>query len=245
MGYPSALTAKTWGFYEVSFAGQPFRFPPNPTATGDTPFGSYVMENVLFKINFPAEFHAQTAVECAMILHAQVKDRLDDIKTITIRSHESALRIIDKKGPLTNPADRDHCLQYMVAVPLIHGRLTAADYEDAVAADPRIDQLREKMICIEDPQFSRDYLRPDKRSIANGVTIEFKDGKKLGEVAIEYPIGHRCRREEGIPLLVEKFKLNLARRFPAAQQANILDVSLDAEKLAAMRVDEYVDLYVI
>jgi len=237
MGYPSVLTAKTWGFYDVLFRGQPFRF--------QRPYGSYVMENVLFKISFPAEFHAQTAVECAMQLHPLVRERIDDIERITIRTHESAIRIIDKKGPLSNPADRDHCIQYMVAVPLLFGRLTAADYEDDVAADPRIDALREKMTCVEDKGFSRDYLDPEKRSIANAITIEFRDGSRTGEVVVEYPIGHRRRRKEGIPLLVEKFRTNLARRFPAKQQKAVLDVALDAKRLAAMPVHEFVDLMVI
>jgi 2-methylcitrate dehydratase len=237
MGYPSVLTAKTWGFYDVSFKGKTFRFP--------RPYGSYVMENVLFKISFPAEFHAQTAVECAMALHPLVKDRLDAIRKITIRTHESAIRIIDKKGPLANPADRDHCIQYMVAVPLIFGRLTAADYEDDVAADPRIDRLRAKMTCVEDRRFSRDYLDPDKRSIANAITVELGDGRKLDEVVVEYPIGHRRRRKDGIPLLVEKFKTNLARRFPAKQQRAILEIALDAKRLEALPVHEFVDLFVI
>jgi 2-methylcitrate dehydratase len=237
MGYPSVLTAKTWGFYDVLFKGKAFEF--------QRPYGSYVMENVLFKISFPAEFHAQTAVECAMQLHPHVKERLSDIAKITLRTHESAIRIIDKRGPLANPADRDHCIQYMVAVPLIHGRLTAADYEDNVAADPRIDQLREKMVCVEDKAFSKDYHDPDRRSIANGITIELKDGTKLKEVVVEYPIGHRRRRKEGLPVLVEKFRTNLARRFPAKQQAAILDVALDAAKLEAMPVHEFVDLMVI
>jgi 2-methylcitrate dehydratase len=237
MGYPSVLSAKTWGFYDVLFKGNEFRF--------QRPYGSYVMEHVLFKISFPAEFHAQTAVECAMQLHTQVADRIADIERITIRTHESAIRIIDKKGPLDNPADRDHCIQYMVAVPLIFGRLTAADYEDSVAADPRIDTLRDKMVCVEDPQFSRDYLDPAKRSIANGITIEFKDGSRTKEVVVEYPIGHRRRRAEGMPVLVEKFKTNLARRFPAKQQAAILDVALDTKRLAAMPVHEFVDSMVI
>jgi 2-methylcitrate dehydratase len=223
MGYPSVLTAKTWGFYDVLFKGNAFRF--------QRPYGSYVMEHVLFKISFPAEFHAQTAAECAMQLHPLVRDRIADIAKITIRTHESAIRIIDKKGPLANPADRDHCIQYMVAVPLIFGRLTAADYEDGVAADPRIDALRDKMTCVE-----------DKRSIANGVTVEFRDGSRTREVVVEYPIGHRRRRKEGMPLLVEKFRTNLARRFPAKQQAAILDVALDAKKLAATPVHEFVDL---
>ncbi len=240
MGYPSVLSAKTWGFYDVLFGGNEFRF--------QRPYGSYVMENVLFKISFPAEFHAQTAVECAMTLHKQLKEAgrsVDDIAKITIRTHESAIRIIDKKGPLDNPADRDHCIQYMVAVPLIFGRLTAADYEDAIAADPRIDALRAKMSCVEDKGFSKDYHDPDKRSIANGITIEFADGARLPEVVVEYPIGHRRRRKEGIPLLVEKFRTNLARRFPARQQQRILDVSLERSKLESMSVPDYVDLYVI
>ncbi|HEV3105008.1 MAG TPA: bifunctional 2-methylcitrate dehydratase/aconitate hydratase [Trinickia sp.] len=240
MGYPSVLTAKTWGFYDVLFKGNAFKF--------QRPYGSYVMENVLFKISFPAEFHAQTAAEAAMTLHAKLQAlgrSIDDIAEITIRTHEAAIRIIDKTGPLANPADRDHCIQYMVAVPLIFGRLTAADYEDAVAADPRIDALRAKMVCVEDPRFTADYHDPDKRSIANALAIEFDDGTTLDEVIVEYPIGHKRRRSEGIPLLVEKFKTNLARRFPAKQQQAILDVSLDQAKLEAMPVNEYVDLYVI
>ncbi|MFM0243282.1 bifunctional 2-methylcitrate dehydratase/aconitate hydratase [Paraburkholderia phytofirmans] len=240
MGYPSVLTAKTWGFYDVLFKGNAFKF--------QRPYGSYVMENVLFKISFPAEFHAQTAVEAAMKLHAQLNaagKSVDDISKITIRTHEAAIRIIDKKGPLNNPADRDHCIQYMVAVPLIHGRLTAADYEDSIAQDPRIDVLRAKMECVEDPQFTQDYHDPEKRSIANALTIEFNDGSSFDEVIVEYPIGHKRRREDGIPLLVEKFKTNLARRFPVKQQLAILDVSLDQARLEAMPVNEYVDLYVI
>jgi 2-methylcitrate dehydratase len=206
------------------------------------------MENVLFKISFPAEFHAQTAVEAAMTLHHELKARgktAEDISKITIRTHEAAIRIIDKKGPLNNPADRDHCLQYMVAVPLIFGRLTAADYEDAIAGDPRIDRLRAKMQCIEDPQFTQDYHDPDKRSIANALTAALSSGETLEEVVVEYPIGHKRRRADGIPLLVEKFRTNLARRFPAKQQKAILDVSLDQHRLESMPVNEYVDLYVI
>ncbi|WP_109483067.1 bifunctional 2-methylcitrate dehydratase/aconitate hydratase [Paraburkholderia sp. C35] len=240
MGYPSVLTAKTWGFYDVLFKGQPFRF--------QRPYGSYVMENVLFKISFPAEFHAQTAAEAAMSLHEQLRAsgrRVDNIAKITIRTHEAAIRIIDKQGPLNNPADRDHCIQYMIAVPLIFGRLTAADYEDDIARDPRIDALREKMQCVEDPQFTQDYHDPDKRSIANALTIEFSDGSKFDEVVVDYPIGHKRRRAEGIPLLVEKFRTNLARRFAAKQQQAILDVSLDQARLEAMPVNEYVDLYVM
>jgi 2-methylcitrate dehydratase len=237
MGYPTVLTASGWGFYDSLFKGEQFRFQRT--------YGSYVMENILFKISFPAEFHAQTAAECAISLHPQVRDRIDAIKSITIRTHESAIRIIDKKGPLHNPADRDHCIQYMVAIPLIFGRLTAADYEDDVAADPRIDRLRDKMVCLEDPAFTQDYLDPGKRSIANGITIEFIDGSNLDEVMVEYPVGHRRRRAEGIPLLLEKFRINLARCFPEKQQKTILDVSLDIDRLFDMPVNEYVDLYVI
>nr|WP_311530438.1 bifunctional 2-methylcitrate dehydratase/aconitate hydratase [uncultured Ralstonia sp.] len=240
MGYPSALTAKGWGFYDVSFKGQPFKFQRK--------YGTYVMENVLFKISFPAEFHAQTAAEAAMTLHkalAKAGKTIEDIEKITIRTHEAALRIIDKQGPLNNPADRDHCIQYMVAVPLIFGRLTAEDYEDTVARDPRIDALRTKIICVEDKQFTKDYHDPEKRSIANAVTIWFKGGKTLKEVAVEYPIGHKRRRKEGMPLLLEKFRTNLARRFPARQQDAILAASLDQKTLEAMPVNAYVDLYVV
>ena len=237
MGYPSALTAKTWGFYDVSFRGQEFKF--------QRPYGSYVMENVLFKISYPAEFHAQTAVEAAMKLRAQLDamgKSAADIQKITIRTHEACLRIIDKKGPLSNPADRDHCVQYMVAIPLLFGRLTAADYGDDIAADPRIDALRAKIECIEEPRFTADYHDPEKRSIANSLLVELNDSTILEET-VEYPIGHRRRREEGMPLLVEKFKANLRRRFPEAQQQRILDASLSADRLDAMPVNEYVDLY--
>jgi len=238
MGYPSVLTAKTWGFYDVLFKGQPFKF--------QRPYASYVMENVLFKISFPAEFHSQTAVEAAMALHAQLKQAgktVEDIERVTIRTHEACIRIIDKKGPLANPADRDHCIQYMVAVPMIFGRLTAADYEDSVASDPRIDALRDRIVCVEDPRFTADYHDPEKRSIANALTVAFKDGTGFSEVVVEYPIGHRRRRIDGIPLLEAKFRTNLARRFAHRQQQAILDVSLDAKKLEAMPVHEYVDLY--
>lgn len=240
MGYPSVLTAKTWGFYDVLFKGQPFRF--------QRPYGSYVIENVLFKISFPAEFHSQTAVECAMQIHDRLRadgKRAEDIKAITIRTHEACIRIIDKKGPLNNPADRDHCIQYMVAVPVLFGRLTAADYEDEVARDPRIDALRDKIVCVEDPAYTRDYHDPDKRSIANALTVEFTDGSRFEEIVCEYPIGHKRRRQDGIPLLEAKFRTNLARMFPARQQRRILDVSLDQQALEAMPVHEYVDLYVI
>jgi 2-methylcitrate dehydratase len=243
MGYPTALTAKTWGFYDVFFKGQPFKF--------QRPYGSYVMENVLFKISFPAEFHAQTAVECAFQLHPEVADKIDTLKKIeqidkiVLTTHESAIRIIDKQGPLNNPADRDHCLQYMTAVGLLKGSLTAADYEDAVAADPRIDALRDKMVCIENPEYTKDYMDPEKRSIANAVQVFFKDGSHSEQIAVEYPIGHRRRRAEGIPELVRKYKTNLARRFPERQQKAILDVCMDEAKLSAMPVNEFVDLFMI
>jgi 2-methylcitrate dehydratase len=240
MGYPSVLSAKTWGFYDVSFKSNEFKF--------QRPYGSYVMEQVLFKISFPAEFHSQTAVEAAMTLHkelAKMGKTSDDIKKITIRTHEACIRIIDKKGPLNNPADRDHCIQYMVAVPLIFGRLTASDYEDGIAKDPRIDKLRDKIECVEDKSFTKDYHDPAKRSIANALTVELKDGKKLKEIVVEYPIGHKRRRKEGMPVLVEKFKTNLARQFPAKQQKRILDLCLDAKKLEATPVNEFVDLFVI
>jgi 2-methylcitrate dehydratase len=206
------------------------------------------MENVLFKISFPAEFHSQTAVECAMQIHkelAKAGKTAEDIKKITIRTHEACIRIIDKKGPLNNPADRDHCIQYMVAVPILFGRLTAADYEDVIAKDPRIDKLRDKIVCIEDKSFTKDYHDPEKRSIANALTVEFTDGKKLKEIVCEYPIGHKRRRKEGIPILVEKFRTNLARKFPTKQQEAILAVSLNQKTLEALPVNEYVDLYVI
>jgi 2-methylcitrate dehydratase len=240
MGYPSVLTAKTWGFYDVSFRGQAFRF--------QRPYGSYVMENVLFKISFPAEFHSQTAVEAAMTIHkelARLKRTPEQIRRITIRTHEACVRIIDKKGPLDNPADRDHCIQYMVAVPILFGRLTAPDYEDAVAADPRIDKLRERIVCVEDPRFTRDYHDPKKRSIANGLTVEFTDGKKLPEIVVEYPIGHKRRRKEGMPVLMEKFRVNLARVFPEKQCAHLLALAADARALDATPVQEFVDMMVI
>jgi 2-methylcitrate dehydratase len=239
MGYPSVLTARTWGFYDVSFRGRAFEF--------QRPYGSYVMENVLFKISFPAEFHSQTAVEAAMTIHAALKREGKspaEIRKITIRTHEACLRIIDKQGPLANPADRDHCVQYMVAVPILFGRLTAADYEDAVARDPRIDELREKIVCVEDPRFTADYHDPEKRSIANGLTVEFADGRRLEEVVVEYPIGHMRRRKEGLPLLEDKFRTNLGRRFARRQQDAILTVSLDQAQLEATPVQAYVDLYV-
>ena len=241
MGYPSVLTAKTWGFYDVSFKGREFKFQRS--------YGSYVMENVLFKISYPAEFHAQTAVEAAMAVHAKLAERglnASAIKSITVRTHEACLRIIDKKGPLANPADRDHRVQYMIAVPLIFGRLTAGDYEDAVAADPlwgpRIDAVRERITCVEEPAFTADYHDPEKRSIANSLHVELMDGSVLEET-VEYPIGHRRRREEGLPLLVEKFKKNLRRRYDEDRQMRILATSLDRERLEVMAVNDYVDLY--
>ncbi|MFT7222020.1 MAG: 2-methylcitrate dehydratase [Candidatus Azotimanducaceae bacterium] len=240
MGYPSVLSAKTWGFYDVSFKGQAFKF--------QRPYASYVMENVLFKISFPAEFHSQTAVEAAITLHGQLRKSgrsVADIKKISIRTHEACIRIIDKKGPLDNPADRDHCIQYMVAVPLIFGRLTAADYEDTVASDERIDVLRQKIHCVEDVRFTQDYHDPEKRSIANALTLEFNDGSVFEELVVEYPVGHARRRTEGIPLLESKFKINLARQFPFKQQSAILAISLDQGQLEKIPVHEYVDLYVI
>jgi 2-methylcitrate dehydratase len=236
MGYPSALTARTWGFYDVLFKGKPFRFKRT--------YGSYVMENVLFKISFPAEFHAQTAVEAAVQLHPQVRDRLDRVKKVVITTHESAIRIIDKKGPLHNPADRDHCIQYMTAIGLIKGNLTAADYEDAVAHDPRVDRLRAKMNCVEHKPWSRDYLDPKKRSIANAVQVFFDDGSKSDKAIVEYPIGHRRRRKEGVPLLEAKFRTNLARRLAPGQQQAILDLTRSQERLEATPVNEFVDLFV-
>jgi len=237
MGYPSALTAKTWGFYDVSFKGQAFKF--------QRPYGTYVMENILFKISFPAEFHSQTAVEAAMTIYQQMQEAgktSDDIKKISIRTHEACIRIIDKKGPLNNFADRDHCIQYMVAVPFIFGRLTARDYEDDIASDPRIDALREKIVCVEDTGYSADYHDPAKRSIANAITVEFNDGTVFAEVAVEYPVGHARRRKEGIPLLIEKYKTNLARIYETDKQQKIAALCLDYNKLAATTVNEFMDL---
>ena len=241
MGYPSALSAKTWGFYDVLFKGNPFEF----TQT----YGSYVMENVLFKISFPAEFHAQTAVECALALHPNNIDlidtleKIDGIDRIEITTHESAIRIIDKTGPLNNPADRDHCIQYMTAIGLLKGNLTAQDYEDEMANDPRVDALREKMTCIEKPEYTKDYLDPDKRSIANAVQIFYKDGSSSEQVAVEYPIGHRRRRSEGIPELIKKFEINLKREFDDTQSEKIMNLNLDIDLLQKTPVNEYVDLY--
>ena len=238
MGYPSALTAKGWGFQDVLFKGKPVVVP----AQG---FGSYVMEQILFKISFPAEFHAQTAVEAAIALHHPATNRLDQIDRIVIETQESGKRIIDKTGPLNNPADRDHCIQYMVAVPLLKGSLTAEDYEDSVAADSRIDSLRAKMEVVENPAFTRDYLDPAKRSIGNSVQIFFRDGTSTERVAVEYPIGHRRRRAEGIPVLLEKFEKNLRGRIPAAQADRILTLCADRAALETTPVSGFMDLFVV
>lgn len=243
MGYPSALTAKTWGFYDVLFKGKAFSF--------QRPYGSYVMEQVLFKISFPAEFHAQTAVECAIQLHAQVGSKLQTVEQIAqidkivITTHESAIRIIDKTGPLDNPADRDHCIQYMSAIGLLKGNLTAKDYENDAAADARIDAIRDKMVCVEKAEYTADYINPEKRSIANAIQIFFKDGSSSDNIAVEYPIGHRRRRVEGIPELVKKFQVNLARRFDAKTQASVLALCLDQAKLEAMPVNQFVDMLAV
>jgi 2-methylcitrate dehydratase len=234
-GYPGALTAKTWGFYDVCFKGGRFKF--------QRPYGAYVMENVLFKISYPAEFHAQTAVECAVRLHPNIRDRLDQIDKIVLTTHESAIRIISKTGPLHNPADRDHCLQYMVAVALIHGNLTADHYEAMPAADPRIDRLRARMEVVEDKRYSRDYLDPAKRSIANAVQVFFKDGSETARIEVEYPIGHRRRRDEGIPLLISKCRANLATRLPEHRVGNILDLCLDRKLLETASVGEFMDQF--
>jgi len=236
MGYPSALTAPTWGFQAVLFRGRPL--------TLAQPLGAYVMENILFKVSFPAEFHAQTAVEAAFALHPLVKDRWQEIETIAIETQESAVRIISKAGPLHNPADRDHCLQYMVAVALLKGSLTAADYEDAAAADPRIDQLRSRMVVTENKQMSADYLDPAKRSIPNSVQVVFRGGGATRKVTIDYPLGHRRRRAEGIPLLLAKFEANLRSRLPASAVDRILECCAYQEQLERMPVIEFVGLFV-
>jgi 2-methylcitrate dehydratase len=235
VGYPSALSVKTWGFYDIAFKGKPFQF--------ERPFGSYVMENVLFKISFPAEFHAQTAVECAMTLHPQVRDRLDQIEKIVIETQEAGVRIIDKTGPLANYADRDHCIQYMVAVPLIFGRLTAEDYSDTVAADPRIDALRGVMEVRENPQFTRDYFDPDKRYIGNALQVFFKDGSSTDKISVDYPIGHRKRRAEGIPVLMAKCEAALRAHLPAEQVDRILAAAADPAIFDALPVHEFMALY--
>jgi 2-methylcitrate dehydratase len=235
VGYPSALSAKTWGFYDVLFKGKPFEF--------ERPFGSYVMENVLFKISYPAEFHAQTAVECAMALHGQVKDRLGDIERIVIETQEAGVRIIDKTGPLANYADRDHCIQYMVAVPLIFGRLTADDYNDDVAADPRIDALRTRMDVRENPRFTMDYFDPDKRYIGNSVQVFFKDGTSTDKVSIDYPIGHRQRRAEGIPVLLAKFKAAIAAELAADRAGELDRLAASPAELDALPLSHFLDIF--
>jgi 2-methylcitrate dehydratase len=235
MGYPSVLSAQAWGFEQVLFGGKPIQL--------QRPLGCYVMENVLFKISFPAEFHAQTAVEAALRLHPQLAGRIEAIDRITIETQEAGVRIIDKTGDLANPADRDHCLQYMVAVPLIFGRLTADDYEDEVAADPRIDYLRGKMVVSEDAGFSRDYLDPDKRAIGNAVQVFFNDGSATERVVIDYPVGHRRRRDEGIPLLIEKFRANAATQFDTERVAAIEQTFGDRSRLERMRVTDFMDLW--
>ncbi len=234
MGYPSALSASKWGFSDVLFKGNPIKLA--------RPFGCYVMENVLFKISFPAEFHAQTAVEAAIKLHSQVRDRLDQIERVEIHTHESAIRIIDKSGPLHNPADRDHCLQYMTAIGLIFGALTADHYEDATAADPRIDALRSKMVVKEEPRYTREYLEADKRSIANAVQIFFRNGSATEKVEVEYPVGHRRRRAEGIPLLVEKFRANAAGSFSTTKSAELVALFESVHDLDRLAADTFAGL---
>jgi 2-methylcitrate dehydratase len=236
MGYPSALTAKTWGYYDVLFKGKAFSVPQS--------YGSYVMENVLFKISYPAEFHAQTAVEAAMILHPAVKDRLDEIERIMIETQEPGVRIIDKTGPLDNPADRDHCIQYMAAIPMIFGRLTAADYEDEVARDPRVDALRDKMEVTENKQFTEDYFDPAKRYIGNAIQVFFRDGSKTERVAVDFPIGHRERRAEGIPVLKRKFEDSVSGKLAKGQWSELAALCTDRDRLAATAVDDFMALLV-
>ncbi len=237
MGYPSALSAKTWGFFDVLFGGKPFTFPQG--------FGSYVMENILFKISYPAEFHAQTAVEAAMALHEAVKDRLDDIEKVLIETQEAGVRIIDKTGPLDNPADRDHCIQYMTAVPMIFGRLSAADYEDDIASDPRIDTLRDKMEVTENEGFTKDYFDAEKRYIGNALQVFFKDGSSTERVSIDFPIGHRQRRTEGMPVLIRKFETSISPKLKAGQWKVLNALCADPEKLAATTVDDFMALLVV
>ena len=236
IGYPSVLTAPTWGFYDVQFKGEQFSLPRE--------FSSYVMENVLFKISFPAEFHAQTSVEAAVILHEEIKDRIDEIETVEITTHESAIRIISKEGALNNPADRDHCIQYMTAIGLLKGDLVAEDYEDDVASDSRIDELRSKMVIKEDERYTKEYLEEDKRSIANAIVIHFKDGSSTEKVEVEYPIGHRRRREQGIPLLIEKFKANLSTQFSENRTKEILSLCEDQSTLENSSVIDFMNLMI-
>jgi 2-methylcitrate dehydratase len=237
MGYPSALTAPTWGYYDVLFKGREFKF--------QRPYGSYVMENVLFKISYPAEFHSQTAVEAGMTLHAQVKDRIEDIDKVVIETQEAGCRIIDKTGPLDNPADRDHCIQYMVAVPLIFGRLTAADYEDKVAQDPRIDALREKMVVRENARYTKDYFDPELRYIGNSVQVLFKDGSSTDRIEVDFPIGHRERRKEGIPVLKQKFVDSVSPKLKKGQWSELEQLTADKARLAATSVDDFMALLVV
>ena len=236
IGYPSVLTAPTWGFYDVQFKGNQFSLPRE--------FNSYVMENILFKISFPAEFHAQTSVEAAVILHEEIKDRLDEIDTIEITTHESAIRIISKEGTLNNPADRDHCIQYMTAIGLLKGDLVAEDYEDDVASDPKIDELRRKMVIKEDKRYTKEYLEDDKRSIANAIIIHYKDGSSTEKVEVEYPIGHRRRREQGIPLLIEKFRNNLSTQFSDSRSKEILSLCDDQSTLENTSVIDCMNLMI-
>ncbi|MCH9004150.1 MAG: bifunctional 2-methylcitrate dehydratase/aconitate hydratase [Proteobacteria bacterium] len=236
MGYPSALTAPTWGYYDVLFKGNEFQL--------QRPYGSYVMENILFKISYPAEFHSQTAVEAGMTLHAEVKDRIDEIQRVVIETQEAGIRIIDKTGPLDNPADRDHCIQYMVAVPMIFGRLTAADYEDDVASDPRIDELREKMEVRENEQYTKDYFDPERRYIGNSVQVFFTDGTRTDCIAVDFPIGHRKRRAEGIPALRKKFFDSVSPKLATRQWDELNVLYADQEKLAATAVDDFMALLV-
>jgi len=236
MGYPSALTAKVWGFYDVHFKGNHFKF--------QRPYGSYVMENVLFKVSFPAEFHAQTAVEAAIALHSKVKDKFDQIKQITINTHNSAIRIIDKKGPLNNPADRDHCIQYMTAIGLLFGELKAEHYEDEFAKDPRIDKLRNKMSVIEEESYSKDYHNPEKRSISNAVQVIFNDSTQTEKVEVEYPLGHRRRRTEAIPHIEKKFIHNLRTRFSTKQVTTITQICLlDTTSFLETTVTDFMQLF--
>ncbi|MCZ6560667.1 MAG: 2-methylcitrate dehydratase, partial [Gammaproteobacteria bacterium] len=236
MGYPSALSAPGWGYYDVLFKGNEFSLPQE--------FGSYVMENILFKISFPAEFHAQTAVECAMSLHEQVKDRLDEIEKIVIETQEAGVRIIDKTGPLDNPADRDHCIQYMVAIPLIFGRLVAADYEDDIAADPRIDALRDKMEVMENKEFTTSYFDSERRYIGNALQVYYKDGSSTERVEVEFPIGHRKRREEGIPVLVRKFEQSAAEQLDDGQCKALNELFADPQRLSAIAVSDFMAMMV-
>ena len=236
MGYPSVLTAKTYGVYDAIFKGQPFKF--------SCPYASYAVENVLFKF-VPAAMESQSAVECAFRLHPLVKDRLDDIEAITITSHKKMMGVMDKQGPLTNPADRDHCAQYVVAVALIYGKLNTSDFEDEFAADPRIDRLRAKMTVVEEPRYTRERLDPEKRSNSNAIQVRFKDGSSTPKVEVEYPLGHPRRRAEGIPMLEAKFRTHIRRRFPWKQQATIVELCMDQARLEATPVNEFVDSFVI